>query len=150
MGVVVFDPVAFVARYPEFATVSTALLGDYFVEATMLLDNTDSSPVRDWQNERRILLNYLTAHITALNAGVNGQMPSGVVGRVSSATQGTISVGTDYGPTTKAQAWYTQTQYGASYWNATAKYRSMHYRPGRSFPAPPQPLPRSGFLWRLP
>lgn len=147
MGVVVFDPAAFIVNFPQFATVAEAALTYNFQRACQILDNTDCSPVCDL-TERALLLDLLVAHITALNQGVNGVAPSGLVGRVSDATQGTIHVGTDYGPTSAAAAWYLQTQWGAEYWNDTAKYRTMRYVPGRSYPAPPQPLPGLGFAWR--
>jgi hypothetical protein len=147
MGVVAFDPAAFIVNFPQFATVSADALNYNFARAQQVLDNTDCSPVVDL-TERALLLDLLVAHITALNQGVNGVAPSGLVGRVSGATQGSIRVDTDYGETSKAAAWYLQTPWGAEYWNDTAKYRTMRYRPGRSYPAPPQPLPGLGFGWR--
>lgn len=147
MGVVAFDPAAFIVLFPQFATVPAPALTFNFTRACQILDNTDRSEVCDL-TERALLLNLLVAHITALNQGVNGVAPSGLVGRVSGATQGTIRVDTDYGPTSQSAAWYLQTQWGAEYWSDTAKYRTMRYRPGRSWPAPPQPLPGLGFGWR--
>lgn len=133
MCVVVFDSTAFLARYPEFSSVSTSTLDAYFSEATIYLDNTDSSIVSDC-NIRTVLLNMLTAHITALYSGINGNVPSGIVGRISSASEGSVSVNADMGPTTNSQAWYLQTQYGAAYWTATARYRAFQYLPGSSGP----------------
>lgn len=140
MAVVVFDPAAFAAAFPQFATVPAPALTFNFGRAATVLDNTDRSVVCD-VTERTTLLWLLTAHITALNNGVNGEAPSGLVGRVSQATQGSISVSADYGQTSQSAAWYLQTPWGAEYWNATAKYRTAAYLPGRSWPAPPQPLP---------
>lgn len=133
MCVVVFDPTAFKTQYPEFSTISNGVLNGYFGLATIYLDNSDNSPVCDCTT-RAVLLNLLVAHITALYAGVNGQAPSGLVGRVSQATEGSVSVTADMGATTNSQAWYMQTQYGASYWAATAQFRTARYLPGRSFP----------------
>ena len=133
MSVVVFDPVAFSLRYPEFATISTSLIQLYFNEATIYLNNTDSSPVTDGSvgGLRSMLLNMMTAHITAMNSGVNGQPSSDVVGRVNSATQGSVSASVEYAAPGSA-AWFTQTKYGAAVWQATAAYRTMQYMPGRS------------------
>lgn len=47
MAIVVFDVAAFRERYPEFDAVSETLLNAYFTEATIYLNNTDSSPVKD-------------------------------------------------------------------------------------------------------
>lgn len=128
MAVVVFDPVAFKARYPEFNAVSDVLLGLYFTEATLYLDNTDCSRVSD-VNQRALLLNMLTAHIAALNgSGVNGSGASGMVGRVNSATEGSVSVSSEYVVANNGtMAWYLQTPYGAQYWAATGRYRTMQY-----------------------
>lgn len=133
MAVVVFDLVGFRVRYPEFATVADALLGAYFVESTAYLNNTDSSIVTDVVL-RSMLLNMLTAHVAAMNSGVNGQAASGLVGRVSSASEGSVSVSVDAGPVSGSSAWFMATRYGAAFWNATARFRTMRYIPGASVP----------------
>ncbi|EPP6261446.1 DUF4054 domain-containing protein [Cronobacter sakazakii] len=131
MAIVVFDIEAFRERYPEFNSVSDALLNAYFVEATVYLDNTDCSPVQD-DAVRAVFLNMLVAHIAALNSGVGGQKPSGLVGRISSASEGSVSVSTGDVPVSQSSWWYLQTPYGAAYWNATAQYRTFKYVPGSS------------------
>ncbi|EAR8162905.1 DUF4054 domain-containing protein [Salmonella enterica] len=131
MAIVVFDINAFRERYPEFDTVSDTLLNAYFVEATVYLDNTDCSPVTD-VNVRAVYLNMLVAHISALNSGVGGQKPSGLVGRVASASEGSVSVSTGEVPVSPSSWWYLQTPYGAAYWQATARYRVFQYVPGSS------------------
>ena len=131
MAIVVFDINAFRERYPEFDTVSDTLLNAYFVEATVYLDNTDCSPVTD-VNARAVYLNMLVAHIAALNSGVDGQKPSGLVGRVASASEGSVSVSTGEVPVSPSSWWYLQTPYGAAYWQATAPYRTFKYVPGAS------------------
>jgi hypothetical protein len=130
MAVVVFDQAAFLDRYPEFA----ATIGNYpraavnaFDEACLYLNNTDSSRVPE--PPRSILLNMLTAHIVALSYGVNGKAVSGLVGRITSAGEGSVNVSADMGPSTSQKAWYEQTQYGASYWRASAVYRTAIYVP---------------------
>ena len=132
MSVVVFDVNYFKAAYPSFDAVAPALLQVYFDKACLLLNNTEQSMVTDL-NERKILLNLLVAHLAALNSGENGQAPSGLVGRVTSASEGSISASTDYGTLESGQAWYIQTRFGAEYWQLTAKYRTMRYvvRPRR-------------------
>lgn len=131
MGVVVFDPAAFKLRYPEFSSVSDALLSDYFAEATIYLDNTDCSRVQD-VDVRRMLLWMLVAHIATINAGVNGEVASPLVGRINNATEGSVSVGADMGAVPFTAAWFLQTKYGAAFWQATAPFRTMRYVPGRS------------------
>lgn len=128
MAVVTFDSAAFVARYPEFSSISTPTLQSYFDEAgSLYLDNSNASPVAD-TTRRSILLNMLVAHLAALNSGVNGNAAQDGVGRVDQASQGSVSAHLDMGPTTNAQAWFMQTKYGASFWQATASYRTMQYQ----------------------
>lgn len=127
-GVVIFDPVRFVLRFPQFAA-SVGGLQMFFDEATLLLNNTHTSMVRDL-TERAILLNLITAHIATLGGIAT---PGGAgstatqVGRVSSASEGSVSASMDMGATHGSSAWWMQTQHGATYWQLTAKYRTMRY-----------------------
>ena len=130
MAVVIFNFDNWIARYPEFATVSniSAVAPICFSEATAYCNNTDGSPVRDIVL-RTLFLNMLTAHIVALNFGVNGQAPTQLVGRVSNAHEGSVSVSADMGKVSDYAAWFLQTKYGAAYWQASAQYRMMRYMP---------------------
>ena len=132
MAIVTFDAVAFKIRYPEFAAVSDSYLSACFDQSGLYLSNTDSSPVQD-VTIRQMLLWMLTAHIAFLAgalrpggvAGGGGPMP---VGRTSSATEGSVSVSMEYGVPGTA-AWFSQSQYGAEFWQATLSLRSFRYRP---------------------
>jgi len=130
-GIVTFDYGAWSARYPELAaSVNATLAGAYFAEAGLYCDNTDCSRIWD-VNARALLLNMVVAHIAALNATINGQAASPLVGRISNATEGSVSVQTqmDYPP--GSAQWFVQTRYGAAFWAATAQYRTMRYIRGR-------------------
>lgn len=131
MGVIVeFDYDVWVARYPEFAGVSEAAAQAYFDEATIYNRNDGGGPVPT-AAVQSTLLNMLTAHIAARYATINGQVPSTLVGRISDASEGSVSVKADYAEATPgSMAWYIQTKYGADYWQASAPYRTMRYRPG--------------------
>ena len=129
LGVVTFDPAAFRLLYPEFSTVSDAALSFNFSIATLLLNNSCCSKVQD-ANIRASLLNVLVAHLTAINNGVSGQPPAGLVGRVTDATEGSVSVTAEYATTvSSSMAFYIQTKYGAQYWQLTAPWRNMRYVP---------------------
>lgn len=149
MPAVVFDSAAFLQRYPEFSTVPVPLLEDYFVEAGVYLNNTDTSPVCRLPL-RAILLNMLVAHIAKLYSGANGQGGAGMVGRISGATEGSVSAQAEMGPATGSNAWYLQTQYGAAYWQATAAFRTARYVPGQSYPPQYNFGPSWGLRGRLP
>jgi hypothetical protein len=133
--VVVFDPEAFKAAYTAFSTVSDAQLNLAFELAQNYVSNDDCSPVPynpPTVNTRADVLNLLVAHIAQIMFGVNGQPPSGLVGRVSNASEGTVSVGVEM-PTTPQTAWWYQTTWGALAYAALAPYRTARYRanPGR-------------------
>lgn len=134
MGTVVqFDFALFQQLYPEFVGITLQQATNYFNMATGYLRNDGTSPVCD-AAQQLSLLNLLTAHIAYLLFGVNGQPPSGLVGRISSASEGSVSVSTDF-PADPGAAWYLQSPYGAMYWQLTAAYRTFRYRafPGRNF-----------------
>lgn len=134
MGIAVFDYAVWSARYPLIAPkVSEPLASSYFTEAGALyLDNTDCSIVQDVPT-RLMLLNMLVAHIALLGgAGAAGE--AGLVGRISSATEGSVTIQADYNASPGSEQWYAQTGPGAAFWAATARYRTMRYVPG------PQPF----------
>lgn len=121
-GVVVFDPVAFIAAYPQFANIPEATLQQYFNAACLLLNNTPSSVVKDL-NERAALLNLLVCHIATLK-----QRGDSSVGILTSAAEGSVNTGMT--PLNNMN-WYKLTQCGFLYWNATAKYRQgVRWYPG--------------------
>ncbi len=128
MAVVAFDETAFKARYPEFASVSGTLLSACFTEATLYLNNTDTSIVQD-VTHRALLLNMLTAHVAFLGGALSADGQVRPVGRMSSAAEGSVSASFEgVPPTPGTGAWFQQTQYGASFWQATASLRGMRYR----------------------
>lgn len=148
MCVVTFDPAPFRLLYPQFDAVSDPLLQALFTQATIYLDNSECSIVRDCAL-RAALFNMLVAHLVQLGGYASAKVgPSGVVGRITDATEGSVSVSADWPGATAAAAFYLQTTYGAQYWTATASFRTMRYRAARSLPAPPQPLYGPGFYGR--
>ena len=125
MPAVVFDAAAFKARYPEFASVGDLLLQACFGEAGLYLSNTDNSPVQN-VTRRAVLLNMLTAHIAALCGALSSDGQPRPVGRVSSATEGSVSAAFEGPPPGSAQ-WFQQSQYGAAFWQATSGLRGFRY-----------------------
>lgn len=135
MAVVTFDPAAFQAAYPEFAGVTTDRLNEQFnIAQYTLLDNTDNSPVMDL-NFRTTLFNLIVAHLLLLMGNAPTVRPDGTVdntppGRISTASEGTVSVSSEYNMGSQASAsaaYWTQTKYGAQYWASTARFRSFKY-----------------------
>lgn len=145
--VVIFDYVVWSLRYPNLASsVNSAQALMYFNEATLYCDNTPNSVIDNSTGQRQLMLDMLTAHIALLNANINGQPPSPIVGRINSATEGSVSVQSEMNYPPGSAQWFMQTQPGASYWAATAKYRTMRYVAGpRGFI---NPFNRNGFVVR--
>lgn len=134
-GVVVFDPAGFKLLYPSITSTDEQLVM-YFAMAETFLDNTECSIVKDL-DARKTMLYLLVAHIALLSQQAENGNP--VVGRISNATEGTVSVGLDYGTMGNNERWYLQTPWGAMYWQLTKKYRSMVYRLGIA----PMPVQRT-------
>lgn len=134
-GVVVFDLAEFRALYPAI-TATDAQLEDYFAMAETFLDNTECSVVKDLGSRKRMLY-LLVAHIATLTGMAEKGNP--VVGRISNATEGSVSVSLDYGDMGNNERWYMQTPWGAMYWQLTKRYRSAVYRMGIA----PMPVQRT-------
>jgi len=119
------------ARYPELATYVNAQQAQlFFNEAQLYCDNTTSSPVADL-TQLTMLLYMMTAHIAALNAAL-GSPSSPLVGRINSATQGSVSVQTQLDMPAGSAQWFAQTKYGIAYWQASAQFRRFTYVRGKS------------------
>lgn len=125
---VTFNYSDWVAIYPEFSNVPEPQAQNYFNMAGSFCSNR-LGPVRNIP-DLTTLLYVLTAHITALFGPKDGAAidPNGLVGRINSATQGSVSVQSENNYPEGSVQWYQQTKYGALYWAMTTKYRTMHYR----------------------
>lgn len=132
MAVAVFDWATWSVLYPALVArgvtqaYATALFNG---PAALLLNNTDCSPIVDIPT-RTSLLYMVVAHLAFLE----GPGSSGLVGRVSSASEGSVSVATDYGTQSASAAYWLQSPYGAQYWQASAPWRVFQY-----VAAPPSP-----------
>ena len=128
MPAVVFDPAAFKARYPEFAAVADPALQACFDEAGMYLSNSDK-PVAN-ETRRLVLFNMLTAHVAYIGGLLSADGMPRPVGRVSQASEGSVSAAFEgVPPTPGSGAWFQQSQYGAAFWQATSSLRGMRYVP---------------------
>ena len=128
LGVVVFNPTDFKAAFPEFSTIPDAVLNSNFSLAQLQLNNSCGSRVCD-ANLRETLLNLLVAHITQLRNGTDAGTATGLVGRISYAMEGSVMATADMGSIVLGQAYYMQTQWGATYWASTARFRTFRYVP---------------------
>jgi hypothetical protein len=137
MGVIVtFNYTQWIANplYAGFAsTVDSNQAQSYFDIATTIHRNDGGGPVNSVAQQLN-LLNMLVGHLAALFAPpAAGQQPSTIVGRISSASQGSVSVQAAYSNNvTEQMAFFVQTKFGALYWVSTAPFRTMRYIPNKN------------------
>ncbi|WP_440863085.1 DUF4054 domain-containing protein [Symbiopectobacterium purcellii] len=130
MAIVVLDISKFRDMFPEFSNVTEAQLPFLFDQATDHLNNSEYSLVEDPVKRERLLY-LLMGHLAYVRYGDdNGNGGSGMVGRLSSASEGSVSVSSDAGQIEFRYMWYTQSPYGMDYWQATKVYRMANYYPG--------------------
>jgi hypothetical protein len=117
----------------------------YWNLATQVHRNDGGGPVQDATTQTN-LLNLATAHIVQLfapkpdNTGQPNRDPN-VVGRITNASEGSVSVATEMPMPVNANAsWWNQTTFGSMYWLASSPFRTMRYLPGAPKPANPWPV----------
>jgi hypothetical protein len=151
---VAFNYTTWIAGYPEFAACSSDQGQAWWNRADLYFANEVCNPAYCLgANRFGELLYMMTSHIAWMNSprdamgnpSAGGTMPaSPLVGRISSASEGSVSVSTEWkGSGSPSEDWYTQTKYGAAFWAATAQFRTARYsaRPtivaGGAFPVYP-------------
>jgi hypothetical protein len=129
----------FIAAYPQFANCSAPQLAVFFAMSDAFFSNTTRNPAFcDGVTRMTSLAYILTAHIAWLfaprdssgNPAATGQMPPMTVGQITSASEGSVSVGlaeVAKGGATALAGWFAQTPFGFMFWQATAQYRTMRY-----------------------
>ena len=139
-GVVTFNYLIWSSVFPALAaSVNETAAQQYWNQAGLYLDNTPCSPIQNLQT-RAMILGLLTAHIATLFGVINGNPPSPLVGRINSAAEGSVNVGTEM-PGPVSAAWFNQTPYGAAAWQAMAPYRQAIYIAAPQIPLAAQSYP---------
>jgi Protein of unknown function (DUF4054) len=143
-AIVTFNYNQFCLSFPELSYLPQAQTQQYFNLATYFCRNDGGRGGIPNAALQATALNFATAHIIALFAvDANGNPPSGLVGRVEHATEGSVNVSASWGNTVSDQeAWWIQTRYGAAFWNCTRAMRVFHYM--RGFPRVMDP-----WRWRI-
>ncbi len=123
----VFDLPLWRVRFPVFSGVPDELVQAIRLEVPLYF-NPENVPA----DQQTPLYNLALAHLVSLSAPIAGSAASqGLVGRVTTASEGSVSVSLDAGPATSAtQAFWLQTTYGQLFWTMTAQYRRFRYRTG--------------------
>ena len=121
-AVVEFDPAAWRAAFPRYASATDDQLAWWWDTATELVDNGPRSPIPydpPTVRTRQTILYAVVCHLAALDGRGDG-----AVGRVASAAEGSVNTSFDYGATTARAAWWTQTQCGAAAWALLKPWRT--------------------------
>lgn len=134
--IVTFDFTTWTALYPEFLFTTPTQGQAWFNRASRLFANDSCNPANRDAGAMSDLLYMLTSHIAWLSAprdnngnpAATGKPPSPIVGRISSASEGSVSVSAEWnGSGSPSEAYFLQTRYGAEFWQATLKYRQGLY-----------------------
>lgn len=133
MAAVTLDIPRFRAWYPRFGNVTNDALEPLFELACMGFDNSDFS-LESNLDKRERLLYLLLAHLAYGRYGdADGHGGGGAVGRIGSATEGSVSVSFDMGAGLPFDTvWYMQSEYGQLFWQLTKPYRLFAYFPGET------------------
>lgn len=135
---VVFVPADFRALFPEFAPLTDPQLSLYFTLSGSFFVNSRANPAFRTGVPNMTNIAYLvTAHLAYLlaerdangNPAASGATAAQTVGQITSASEGSVSVGLAAVATGQnaLAAWYAQTKYGFMYWQATAQFRTALY-----------------------
>lgn len=136
-GPITFVYTDWVAEFPEFTAVTSGAAQGYFNLASLFISNGSQyncSPIQDPAMLTQLL--YLTtAHLAKLfSAQTNGvpttggvSPPNQVVGRVASATEGSVTASLEMEQQAANAAWWNQTPYGAAVWVLLKPFRLFRY-----------------------
>ncbi|WP_063657371.1 DUF4054 domain-containing protein [Candidatus Arsenophonus triatominarum] len=129
MTVVTLDIAVFRRDYPQYDNVADTQLNLMFDIAQTAFDNSEGALEPDLDKRKRLLY-LLAAHLCDITFGDTkgkGSGASGAIGRVASASEGSVSVSLDVGQGLPySQAWY----WGQLFWQLTKPYRMFAYFPG--------------------
>jgi hypothetical protein len=143
--VVTFDFPTFIGLFPEFAALSPTLANAYFIRATATVFANDVTNLAYDNGANIPVFTYwvylATAHVAWLFCqkdamGIptsdpsTAQAASPLVGRVSQASEGSVSVSTEYpldGSSSAQEKYLAQTKYGTELWAALAPFRTAQY-----------------------
>jgi hypothetical protein len=132
---VTFSFITFTTMFPEFSCLIEAQGQAYFNLATIYCPNVPQNPF-NCSGVLAQLLYLVTAHVAWLlspkdangnpTAPGQGSSAAPLVGRISQATQGSVNLSLEFDGTAggPSEQFFSQTQYGLMFWQATASIRS--------------------------
>lgn len=140
MSVAVFSYATFTALFPAFGVGGAYFITDpqacaYFGMASLYCSNDACAiiPADATTFQPRVTILYaITAHLAAIN-GATQSGAAGLVGHITDASEGSVSVKLDLGAIPGSASWWAQTPWGLQAWQMMAPYRTARYvpNPGR-------------------
>jgi len=135
---IVFSYATWIALFSEFAPLSPTQGAAYFLRATNTFAANSCTNPAFGDGRLEYLLYLATSHIAYLscpkdangNPAATGTEASQLVGRISNASEGSVSVATEYNVGSdmdQLSAYLDQTKYGAEYYAAISNYRTAVY-----------------------
>lgn len=131
MAKVCLDLAEFHHQYPEveLKSIAPGVIDASWQVAVSIVGDDDSNsfaPFNPKKNEyeRQTLLYLALAHLLKLRLNTISGANSGLTGRITSASEGSVSVTVEaFKADSLTAQWWSQTEEGALYWLLTAKYR---------------------------
>ncbi len=125
MAKVKFDYDLFCGQFPHIKLPSMGELAGLWELAEAYVGNDQNSPIPydpdNGVHTRRVALYLALAHLIQLRQLTAN---SGLAGRITSATEGSVTVSVEaYTANSLNAQWWSQTNEGAQYWMLTAAYR---------------------------
>lgn len=147
MGIqVTFDYAAWAALFPQFSNLTESQVVTVILPLAEQYSRNDGGGPVCTASVQTQLLNLMVAHVAQLLFGSTTQPLSPLVGRINTATEGSVSVGTDF-PTTPTNAWFVQTQFGAAWGQLSLPFRLGRYVPKVTPQFQPLNGPWGGWGW---
>lgn len=129
-GIAQLDPNEWLKLYPMYDNLTIEQVDDLLIAATDFLENTVCSVVQDVEKRKRLIY-LVAAHLAYLfyqDKNGNGGA-GGLVGRLSSATEGSVSVGSTMSNVPFSAEFFLQSPFGFAFWQRTLVYRMGLYTP---------------------
>lgn len=132
-------------QFPMLAPyINEAQFDSCFVLAQLYQANDGCGPINDC-TLALTLMYLMISFIAVLTYPTTGPTAtpdpaSPLVGRVSNATEGSVSVAAQYEQPPGTAQFFAQNQWGALWWSATSQFRTFRYAPGPTARGPYGPF----------
>lgn len=124
-----FDVVQYKLDYPQFVNIANAIITNKYNYIALAKSQWVFTYFTD-ANQQYYWSCIVLSHILSIEYGFDGSGISGLIGRITSASEDNVSASSEFNmPISNGSAWWNQTNYGAEVWslwcsNGVAQYIS--------------------------